>query len=144
MMEFDEEPRPPAQEASTKPVPKAGLATLVLHHSITALILILFLALGVWGYLTFRTDDFFASVDRAEFEAELRPPLVEAQRQRLVMAIEVANLLHGQYPRNLEELVEQGLLQDSDLYYPRGREQWVYNRFGDGFTLDRQDPMQQE
>ena len=128
---------PPGDSGGGAPTPrKNGLAALVIHHSITVLILVLFLALGVWGYLTFQSTDFFASVDRSEFEAELRPALVEAQHQRLEVALHVANHLNGRYPGRLAELVEMGLLLESDLYYPSGGLQWLYTRQGDSFTLE--------
>jgi hypothetical protein len=117
---------------------KPGLATLVLHHSVTFLILVLFLALGVWSYLTFQDTDFFATVDHQAFAEELSPPLVESQRQRLTFAIDVARQLTGRTPSTLNELVEMGFLLESDLYYPGGPDRWVYERLAEGYSLTRE------
>jgi hypothetical protein len=126
---------------SSSPAKKsAGIAALIVHHSITVLILVLFLALGVWSYLTFQNADFFASVDRQAHVNELRPAVVEAQSQRLHFAIEVYQQLTGRTPGSLNELVEMGFLRESDLYYPGGPNIWVYERLPDGFRLTRENP----
>lgn len=128
---------PPDRADDASPTPqKTGLATLILHHSITVLILILVLALGVWSYLNFQGTEFFAAIDRAGFEAELHPALDEAQRQRLNSAIETYGLLNDRYPTHLDDLLDAGLLLPSDLYYPRGPDSWSYERHSDGFSLE--------
>ena len=124
-------PRPPEQQARSRP----GVTTLIIHHSITVLILVLFLSLGTWAFLTYRSTEFFATVDRAEFQAQLRPPLVEAQRQRITAAIHVFDHLHDRHPTQLQELVDAGLLLASDLYYPQQRLLWDYQSLSDGFLL---------
>lgn len=121
---------------SEKTPPKTGFAVLIVHHSVTVIILVLFLSLGVWGYLTFRNTDFFTTVDRSELNDQIRPPVIEAQRQRLVFAIQVFAHLHDRYPARLEELVETGLLLPSDLVYPGNSVHWNYQRGPDGFSLD--------
>lgn len=117
---------------------RAGLATLILHHSITVLILILFVWLGTWAYLNFQKTDFFATVDRAAIEDGLRPTLEASQKQRLEVALQVYHHLESRYPGRLTELVDAGLLFESDLYYPQGPSQWLYERSGDSFILERQ------
>ncbi|RAL23611.1 hypothetical protein DL240_05480 [Lujinxingia litoralis] len=113
----------------------SGLAVLVLHHSVTVVILVLFIGIGVWSYLTFQKTDFFVAVDRDNLQAQLSPPLLEAQRQRIDMALQVYARIHEHYPANLRELVDQGLLLPSDLYYPAGSELWAYQRDVDSFEL---------
>ena len=136
-------PREPTPPPAAPPPPSraeragAPLAALIVHHSITFLILVLFLALGVWAYLTFQDEEFFATVDRQAFEEELRPSQIEAQHQRLDFAIQVARQLTGRTPASLDELVEMGFLLESDLYYPRGPNQWVFERTPDGYILQR-------
>lgn len=128
-------PDEPGDDASRAPK-KPGVATLILHHSITVLILILVLALGVWSYLNFQGTDFFAAIDRDAFEAELHPSLDDAQHRRFSTAIETYGLLNDRYPTHLDDLVEEGLLLPSDLYYPRGPDSWSYERQSDGFLLE--------
>lgn len=112
-----------------------GLITLVVHHSITVLILVVFLALGVWSYLNFQDSDFFTTVDRAQLEAELQPSLQAAQQTRLEVALEVYSLVHDRYPTRFEELTDTGLLLPSDLYYPQGPASWNYEPHSEGFDL---------
>ena len=114
----------------------AGLLTIVVHHSITVLILVLLLGIGVWSYLNFQETEFFATVDREARDSALHPPLDRAQKQRIETSLEVYSLLHDRYPNNLDELVSAGLLVPSDLYYPRGRDSWTYERHGDEYALD--------
>lgn len=118
--------------------PRTGLITLIIHHSITVLILILFIGLATWGYLTFGKTDFFATVDHAAIQDGLRPTLEAAQRERLQVALAVYHHLESRYPGRLTELVEAGLLLESDLYYPQGAALWSYERSGDNFILERQ------
>lgn len=119
---------------------QGGLLPLILHHSITVLIMVLVLTLGVWGYLNFRDAEFFTAVDRHQLEATLQPSLVEAQQQRLSAAVEVYALIHNRYPSHLRELVDQELLTADDLYYPAGRNVWSYELVGDSFELQFDPP----
>lgn len=129
--------QPPAQpQSSDDGKPNSGLVAIIIHHSITVLILIMVIGLVVWGYLNFQDSDFFATVDRAEFDAQLHPPLQQAQSQRLNSALEVYSLVYREYPPQLDDLVRTGLLVPSDLYYPRGPDSWTYQRHGDSFTLE--------
>ncbi|TXD37666.1 hypothetical protein FRC98_08225 [Lujinxingia vulgaris] len=126
--------------APVPPGKRAGLATLVLHHSVTVIILVLFIGIGVWSYLTFQKTDFFVQVDRDDLQARLTPPLIEAQRQRIEMAIATSYRLEDRYPASLQELVDRGLLLQSDLYYPSATELWLYSRGVDSFELTLQLP----
>lgn len=114
-----------------------GIATLIIHHSITVLILILFVSLGTWSYLTFRITAFFAPVDRAEIDAQITPPTEIAQHQRISFAIDVFIHLYDRPPARLEELTELNLLLPSDLYYPGKTLRWDYERNANGFVLRR-------
>lgn len=128
------DPQQRGDQKRPKP-PKSGLGTLLLHHSITALILILLLGLGVWSYLTFLNKDYFATVDHEAFSEHIEPPLIEAQRQRIINAIEVWSLEHSQPPSTLRDLVDQGLLVTADLYSPRGNRAWHYERLPENYQL---------
>jgi hypothetical protein len=125
----------PPPGKNVPPPRKAGIATLLLHHSITVLILILLLGLGVWSYLNFQHADFFATVDRQALRTHIEPPLIEAQQQRITNAIEVSTLLNNRPPPALDDLVDQGLLLPSDLYYPRANPLWHYERHPEGYAL---------
>lgn len=122
---------PPDADAQTN----GGLLTVVIHHSITVLILVLMLALGIWGYLNFQNTELIATVDRDQLEAELIPPLERAQQRRIEVGLEVHSLLFNSHPTQLDELTSTGLLLSSDLYYPRGPHSWSYQRRGDGYEL---------
>ncbi len=127
---------PSAPGEETKPAAaKAGLFTIILHHSITVLILVLFLSLGVWAYLNLQTTEFFSTLDYDDLEAHFYPPLEETQRQRLETALEVYSLRYDRYPTSLNQLTEAGLLLPSDLYYPRGLSEWAYETRGDEYSL---------
>lgn len=131
--------------ADERPSKKTGLLTIIVHHSITVLILVLFLALGVWSYLNLQATEFFTTVDHDELEAELYPPLEHAQKQRLQTAIETYSLRHDRYPRRLSDLTDEaGLLHSSDLYYPRDVEYWAYQAGGEGYSLEMDVPTADE
>ncbi len=133
------QPEPPPEKSAEGKAQRAespGILTLVLHHSITVLILVLVLVLGVWGYLNFQDTEFFTTIDREEFDAQLHPPLEEAQRQRIETALEVHSLVQDRYPNHLQQLVDGELLMPSDLYYPRGTDSWDYDRHSDGYRLE--------
>lgn len=125
----DRQPRDDG-EAST------GLIALIVHHSITVLILVLVLGLSIWGYLNFQDTDFFATVDTEQFDARLHPPLERAQAQRIEVSLEVYSLVYDSHPVQLQEVVDAGLLVPADLYYPRGPGSWSYERLGDGYRLE--------
>lgn len=130
----------PTSELSASSAPKTGLLTVIIHHSITVLILVLFLALGVWAYLNVQATEFFSTIDHDDLEARFYPPLEEAQQQRYETALEVYALRHDRYPTRLDELAGTGLLLPSDLYYPRGPEYWTYDTRGDSYVLQLETP----
>lgn len=112
-----------------------GLGAVVLHHTVTALMLALILALGVWAYLTFRKTSFFQAPD-ADANSRVEAHALQAQLQRIRFGLSVYFRLDGRYPAALDELVERGLLLPSDLFYPTGKARYDYQRTASGFTLE--------
>ncbi len=128
-------------EPSGAPQPannKGALGAVVLHHTVTALMLVLILALGVWAYLTFRKTSFFQPPD-ARAHTRVDAYALLAQRQRIRFALGVYFRLDGRYPRSLDELVQRGLLLPSDLYYPAGEGHFRYRRTASGYALEIED-----
>ena len=113
------------------------MGAVVLHHTVTALMLVLIIALGVWAYLTFRKTSFFHAPD-AEVGSRTESYALAAQNQRIRFALRVYFRLDGRYPAALDELVERGLLLPSDLFYPSGTGSFDYKRTASGYTLEIQ------
>lgn len=124
--------QPPGGDASDFQ-PGGGVGAVVVHHLVTAALLVLTLALGTWGYLTFR------DVTRDDLTRPRARPLeheaLAAQAQRLHFALSVYHALRDTYPPSLEGLVDEGLLQTRDLEYPPGPSSIVYQRIGDTYQL---------
>jgi hypothetical protein len=112
-----------------------GLGAVVLHHTVTAFMLALMIAIGVWSYLTFRETSFFESADETA-TSRVSYYAAVAQRDRIESALEVHFRLHEKYPASLDVLVERGLLLESDLYYPSDDFEYEYERVGEDFTLE--------
>lgn len=117
---------------------RSGVGAVVLHHTVTALMIILILSLGIWSYLSFRNTGFFQQPDLSE-SFRLEDHAAAAQKQRLEFALEVFQRLDGRYPMNLEELVERNLILPSDLGYPPSpgdqKARFIYRRDADTYTL---------
>lgn len=114
---------------------KNGVGAVVLHHAVTAVLLAIVLATGLWSYHQFRRSSFFtltSEADRSVFEVYA----VDAQRDRIGFALDVYQKLYDEYPSSLETLVDEGLLQESDLFYPVGERRFSYQRMGRAFQLD--------
>ncbi|MGM0558698.1 MAG: hypothetical protein ACQEVA_20095 [Myxococcota bacterium] len=111
-----------------------GLGAVVLHHTVTAFMLALMIAIGVWSYLTFRETSFFQSADESA-TSRVTSFAAVAQKERIESALHVHFRLHDEYPASLNILVERGLLLESDLYYPASTFEYEYERVGDSFTL---------
>ena len=94
----------------------SALGALVLHHMITLTMAIAVLALGVWGYLNFKSDDFLYTP--SETSASTQRYLVASHLQRLMLAARTYQQLHDAPPVSLEALVEERLLLPDDLSYP--------------------------
>lgn len=130
---------PEARETNSRPTDtrRSGMGAVVLHHSVTALMIMLIFALAVWSYLSFRNTDFFEAPAKTSRVATY---VETAQKERIRFALEVIYRLDGRYPLKLEELVERNLLAPSDLYYPlkstSPRHQFSYERTQKSYTLD--------
>jgi hypothetical protein len=97
----------------------------------------LIIALGVWGYLSFRKTSFFQPAD-AQVDSRVETFVLDAQLQRIHFALGVYFRLDGRYPADLPELAARGLLLPSDLYYPSGAGRYAYKRTASGYTLELQ------
>jgi hypothetical protein len=126
-------PQNQRQEQSTQSKSR-GLGAVVLHHTVTAFMLALMIAIGVWSYLTFRETSFFQPPDESATSRVTYFTAV-AQQERIKSALQVHFRLHDEYPASLDVLVERGLLLESDLYYPASKFEYEYERVGDSFTL---------
>ncbi len=130
-------PQPPSGDLDPQQTPEEGnaLGAVVLHHTVTALMLALIIALGVWAYLTFRKTSFFEAPD-AQASTRVEAYSLQAQLQRIRFGLAVYFRLDGRYPAALDELVERGLLLPSDLYYPSGNGRYDYRRTASGYKLE--------
>lgn len=128
------DPKQPEQSGDADQ-PRRGVGAVVLHHTVTVLMLVLILAMGVWGYLTFRKTSFFQKPD-AQVSTRTEAYALRAQVRRIRVALRVYFRLDGRYPSNLTELVDRGLLLPSDLYYPSGKGRYAYQRTASGFQLE--------
>ena len=106
------EKKPAAQKTSSG----SSLGALILHHSVTVILVIAMLVLGVWGYITFRKGDFFYTPE--ETGSSTQRYLVASQLQRIELAANAYSKIHESPPMSLESLVEEGLLTQKDLSYP--------------------------
>ncbi len=94
-----------------------ALGALILHHTVTALLLVGALALGIWGYLTYSKGGFtYAQAPTAQSATQRY--LIASQERRLTLAAQTYRTIHQSPPLTLDVLVEDGLLDASDLTYP--------------------------
>lgn len=114
---------------------KHGVGSVVLHHTVTAVLVAIVLATGLWSYYQFRRTSFFALTSEAERSA-FEVYAVDAQRDRIDFSLDVYAKLYDEYPSSLESLVDEGLLQESDLFYPVGERRFSYQRLGRSYELD--------
>ncbi|MEZ4460463.1 MAG: hypothetical protein R3E66_12215 [bacterium] len=111
-----------------------GVGAVVVHHLVTFFQILLLLAVGAWTYVTYKNTPAFAAPEAGQRNA-LQPYVVESQIQRIDQALRVYESLNEKYPVSLDLLVEDGLLQASDVDYPSGTT-YRYQRFGEGFKLE--------
>jgi hypothetical protein len=111
-----------------------GVGAVVVHHVVTFLQILMVLALGAWSYVTYKNTELFVAPEPGQRNA-LEPYLVDAQIQRLDQALRVYEALNEKFPVTLDVLVEEGLLEPSDLDYPASSI-YRYQRFGEGFKLE--------
>lgn len=111
-----------------------GAGAVVVHHAITVILVLMCLALATWAYLTFKNASFF--VANGEQQRTLEPFVVEAQTDRIKVALDVFYRLNDKYPARLEELVTEGILDGTDpLYPPSETTSIVYRKSGATYEL---------
>jgi hypothetical protein len=118
-----------------EPSGKHGVGAVVLHHTVTAVLVAVVLLTSLWSYYQFRQTSFFtltSEADRSAFEVYA----VDAQKDRISFALEVYEKLFDEFPSSLETLIDEGLLQESDLFYPSGGRNFSYQRMGRSYQLE--------
>lgn len=125
---------------ANKPKDQA-LRALVLHHLITALTIAGLLALGVWGYLSYRNNEgfFYQGDQEAEKPSVLKETLIKSQKQKLALAVGAFYDATDNYPANLEELALEGWIGAADLSYPDGKTRYQMTIKEDQITITTQD-----
>lgn len=135
-------PTPTRAENNPTDAPQRGMGAIVLHHSVTALMIMLIIALAVWSYLSFRNTHFFEAPSQ---DTRVGSYVEGAQKQRIHFALDVFYRLDGRYPLTLNELVERNLLEASDLYYPAksatAHPPFTYKRTPKKYTLEFASPL---
>lgn len=114
--------------------PGTGMGAVVVHHLVTALLVAMALALGTWGYLTFKNASLFQRSDSRQ-SSPFEHHAVDAQVDRLHFALAVYHSLYEKHPADLEALVDEGLLFSSDLNYPPGSSTILYQRVGETYEI---------
>jgi len=108
---------------------KSSTGALVLHHAITAALVLGVLSLGVWSYLTFSKESFF--YESQDKSSSLQLYLADSQQAKLQLAVDTYREMHGSIPISLDALVGQGLVDASDLSYPSGSVEYSLEVVGD-------------
>ena len=112
----------------------SGAGAVVVHHAITAILVVMCLGLATWAYLTFKKASFFEP--STENQRTIEPFVVQAQVDRIRVAIDVYYKLFDKYPNALEELVVAGILDATDpLYPPSPTSSIVYRKTGPSYEL---------
>ena len=111
-----------------------GVGAVVVHHVVTFLQILMVLGLGAWSYVTYKNTALFEAPEPGQRNA-LEPYVVDAQVQRIEQALRVYEALNEKFPVTLDVLVEDGLLEPSDLDYPASSV-YRYQRFGESFKLE--------
>lgn len=104
-----------------KSKPPSPMRAMVIHHTVTALTIAGILALGVWGYLSYRNNQGFFYEGKVEARSPLDEALIGSQQDRIKLAVRAFFEVHDNYPATLNELVNEGWLTQSDLSYPNGK-----------------------
>lgn len=106
----------PEEKQGTEKSSGSSIGALIVHHSVTVILVVAMLVLGVWGYITFRKNDFFYTPE--ETGSSTQRYLVASQLQRIELAADAYQKIHESPPISLDSLVEEGLLTSKDLNYP--------------------------
>lgn len=123
----------PATADTREYQPGSGMGAVVIHHLVTAVLVALLLALGIWGYLAYKNADFLSAQTKRPTPFETAA--VTAQVDRLHFALGVYQAIYDKYPAQLEALVDEGLLSSSDLAYPPGSSTILYQRIGETYQI---------
>lgn len=107
-----------------------GSGAVFVYYLVTAVNVAALLAVGVWVLL--QPPSWPTQV--ASLPKSPRTPLAESRIRR---AVDVYQLAEQRPPSSLEPLHTRGLLRRTDLYYPDGKEMWVYRRGDRDFRLVR-------
>lgn len=126
-----------APKPNTKP--PSPMRAMIIHHTITALTIAGVLALGVWGYLSYRNNEGFFYEGEVAARSPLDEALIESQRERLKLAVRAFFEVHDNYPATLDELVNEGWLKQSDLSYPNGKTAYKMKIHADEVTITASD-----
>lgn len=113
----------------TDPSPRNGLSAL-LHHGLTLALMIGFLALAVWGYLGYKQNSLRILSPQQIAQSPLLSIQIQTQIDRIKLAASAYKSVHDTAPLGLDELVNQGYLDDMDLSFPRGTQYTLRNTDG--------------
>lgn len=121
---------------TTPPQEKApgALGALILHHTVTAMLIVGGLALGIWGYLTYTKDGFTYAKEPMAQSASQRY-LIASQVHRLTLAAHTYQKLHQSPPLTLDILVEEGIIRPDDLSYPSPKVSYAIHIRGDQLVV---------
>ncbi len=126
-------PSASAPSASAPPDPKrarrSAMLAILLHHALTVALLCAVLAVGVYGYLTYKKRGFF--YQGAQDTSSADALFITHQRARLRLATQAQQALTDAPPLQLDELREARLIGPSDLSYPSPRVRYTLERRGD-------------
>ena len=122
--------------------PPSALRVLLLHHLVTAATVSGLLAIGVWGYLTWRAHQEHPERDAPRQRSPLRAPLIQSQQAKIALAVRAFYEVHDDYPGSLDELVLEGWLAPHDLTYPDANVSYAFTIKRDLVWVSAQDATQ--
>ncbi len=108
----------------------------IVHHGITALLVIAMFGVGLHVYLDSRIDAADLE-DTTSIQSIERERLTRIQIAKIGHAADVYKLRHGNFPLRLEILVEDGLLTQADLTWPHYEREYVYKVRDDHYFIIR-------
>ena len=128
-------PSPPAPSSGEDPPQRGAIAALILHHTVTVLLLVGALALGIWGYLTYRRGGLSMTAAVSAQAPPSQRHLIASQIARLELAAETSRQLYQSAPLKLEALIDQGLISRDDLSYPSSRVRYTLHVEGEALHV---------